>query len=318
MSIKKVALSLLDLAPVFDGQVDYSRSVTLGQRAEAAGFIRLWYAEHHNFATIASLDPALMIAYVGSHTKTIGLAAGGVMLPNHVPFLIAEKFSMLAAMFPDRVLLGLGRAPGTDATTLSSALRRPLDASSHFVRDIKQLQEFLTPEPHVKVRAFPTTPPDLPLCILGSSLFGAQVAGELGLPFAFASHFAPRHLYSALETYRKKLPTSQSPNVKVAVNVVAAETKQIADDRFRQAQKAWLKATQPAWTERHINVLLESGNVPQLRYTAVGDGLQVREYLNTLARNTNCDELIIVPFGPNLDWQLETIDILADVMELRH
>jgi len=309
-----VALSVLDLAPVLGGHTDYRQSVELAQKAEALGFHRMWYAEHHNMPNIASLDPALMIAYIGAQTSRIGLAAGGVMLPNHVPFIIAEKFSMLAAMFPRRVLLGLGRAPGTDATTLASALRRSPQASQHFVRDVQQLQSFLAPEEHAQIRAFPTEIPPLELCILGSSLFGAQAAADLGLPYAFASHFAPAQLYPALELYRAQLKASTSSNVKVAVNVVAASRQAEAEHRFHEAQRAWLAATQPGWNDTHMNLLLSAARVPQLQYTAVGDAVAVKQYLDTLIQNTQCDELIMVPIGPQHTWRLETLDIIGAVM----
>lgn len=314
MTSTNTALSILDLAPVVDNHTNYQHSTKLAQKAEDIGFSRMWYAEHHNMPTIASLDPALMIAYIGAQTSRIGLAAGGVMLPNHVPFIIAEKFSMLATMFPGRVLLGLGRAPGTDATTLASALRRSPHASQQFVADIHQLQQFLMPEEHAKIRAFPTKIPPLELCILGSSLFGAQVAADLGLPYAFASHFAPAQLYPALELYRLKLKASISGNVKVAVNVVAAATSTEAENRFTAAQRAWVSATQPGWNDNHVELLLSAGRVPQLQYTAVGDGTAVKHYLDTLITNTQCDELIIVPLGTKPQWRLETLDIVGEVM----
>lgn len=309
-----VALSILDLAPVTAGHTDYHHSVELAQKAEALGFHRMWYAEHHNMPSIASLDPAVMIAYIGAQTSHIGLAAGGVMLPNHVPFIIAEKFSMLAAMFPNRILLGLGRAPGTDATTLASALRRSPQASQHFIQDVQQLQSFLAPKEHAQIRAFPTEVPPLELCILGSSLFGAQAAADLGLPYAFASHFAPAQLYPALELYRAQLKASTSGNVKVAVNVVAASNQTEAQHRFNAAQRAWMAATQPGWNDTHMDLLLSAGRVPQLQYTAVGDAVAVKQYIDTLVQNTQCDELIIVPLGPQHSWRLETLDIVGAVL----
>src|SRR4051794_634612 len=202
-----MTFSILDLAPI--GEHETARealeaSVRLAQRAEELGYSRVWYAEHHNFASIASSATAVVIAHVAAHTRRIRLGAGGIMLPNHAPLVIAEQFGTLASLFPDRIDLGLGRAPGSDPVT-ARALRRNLDSSvDQFPRDVVELMAyFREPQPGQLVRAVPGAGLDVPVWVLGSSLFGAQLAAALGLPFAFASHFAPAQLMQAISIYRQ-------------------------------------------------------------------------------------------------------------------
>ena len=197
MSAVSVPLSILDLAFIGPGQTArdaFAASVKTAQRAEELGYQRIWYAEHHNMATIASSATSVLIEHIASKTKTIRLGAGGIMLPNHAPLVIAEQFGTLEALHPGRIDLGLGRAPGTDPTT-TRALRRDFTSADSFPQDVLELQAFLAPAgPDQKVQAVPAAGTEVPLWILGSSLFGAQVAAALGLPYAFASHFAPAQM----------------------------------------------------------------------------------------------------------------------------
>src|SRR6202167_68563 len=206
-----VGLSLLDLAPIGRDQIaadSFAASVALAQRAEQLGYKRVWYAEHHNMASIASSATSVLIAHIGAHTQSIRLGAGGVMLPNHAPLTIAEQFGMLAAMYPGRIDLGLGRAPGSDQNTMY-ALRRDPGSAEAFPQDVLELRGDLTVRSVVPgVPAVPGEGSRVTLYILGSSLFGAQLAAALGLPYAFASHFAPAALEAALDVYRREVRPS--------------------------------------------------------------------------------------------------------------
>src|ERR1700743_1331069 len=224
------SLSILDLVRVTEetdarGALDNARD--LAAHAERWGYRRIWVAEHHNMAGIASAATSVVLGYLGEGTKTIRVGGGGIMLPNHAPYVIAEQFGTLARLFPGRVDLGLGRAPGTDQLTLR-ALRRPPEAAEHFPQDVLELQAFLAPAgPPPRIQAVPAAGTNVPLWILGSSNFGAMLAAELGLPYAFASHFAPAQLLSALQIYRSRFKPSEQlarPYAMVGANVIAAET----------------------------------------------------------------------------------------------
>src|SRR5580693_3521602 len=208
----RARLSILDLAPIGRGQTareSFAASVALAQRAEELGYLRVWYAEHHNMPSIASSATSVLIAHIGAQTSSIRLGSGGVMLPNHAPLLIAEQFGTLAAMYPGRIDLGLGRAPGSDQKTMY-ALRRNPSAADSFPEDVLELQAYLRGRTRVAgVDAVPGKGTNVPLYILGSSLFGAQLAAILGLPFGFASHFAPAALQPALAAYRSGFRPSE-------------------------------------------------------------------------------------------------------------
>ena len=236
-------LSVLDLAYIgesFTPADALSNALDLAQHAEAAGFTRFWLAEHHNLAGIASAATAVCICHVASGTKTIRVGAGGIMLPNHSPIVIAEQFGTLATLFPDRIDLGLGRAPGTDQRTLQ-ALRRDPESSKYFPQDVVELQALLgPPQENQAIHAIPGEDTNVPLWILGSSLFGAQLAAMLGLPYAFASHFAPQALMQAVSVYRERFkPSAQlaEPHVMVGCNVIVADTEDEARRLFTTPQQ---------------------------------------------------------------------------------
>src|SRR5271154_2102898 len=240
----RARLSILDLAPINRGQTasdSFAASVALAQRAEELGYQRVWYAEHHNMASIASSATSVLIAHIGAQTSSIRLGAGGIMLPNHSPLTIAEQFGTLEAMYPGRIDLGLGRAPGSDQNT-TYALRRDPRAAEAFPRDVLELQAYLAGDSRVPgVDAIPGKGARVPLYILGSSLFGAQLAARLGLPYAFASHFAPDALFAALAAYRSEFKPSEQldrPYAIVGVNVTAADTTAAAREQFQAVRRA--------------------------------------------------------------------------------
>jgi luciferase family oxidoreductase group 1 len=241
-----VPLSVLDLAPILEGgdAADaFRRSLDLAQHAERWGYRRFWLAEHHGMPGIASAATAVVIGHVAAGTSTIRVGAGGIMLPNHAPLVIAEQFGTLASLFPGRIDLGLGRAPGSDQLTARALRRGPLAAET-FPDDVVELMDyFRPPHPRQLVRAVPGAGLDVPVWILGSSLFGAQLAAELGLPYAFASHFAPAALTEALELYRSRFkPSAQlgRPHVMLGVNVFAAESDDEGRRLFTSLQQAFV------------------------------------------------------------------------------
>ena len=243
-----IPLSVLDLAPIAPGQTardSFAASVELARAAERSGYRRVWYAEHHNMSIIASSATSVLIGHVAAHTESIRLGSGGVMLPNHSPLVIAEQFGTLATLFPDRIDLGLGRAPGSDQNT-ARALRRDHTAADTFPQDVLELQGYLSGKTRIPgVEAVPRAPEIVPLYILGSSLFGAQLAAELGLPYAFASHFAPAALHQAVEVYRETFqPSAQlaEPYVLAAVNVFAAEDHDDAAQQMKVSYRARTRA----------------------------------------------------------------------------
>jgi luciferase family oxidoreductase group 1 len=328
----RARLSILDLAPIARGQsarMSFKASVALARRAEELGYHRVWYAEHHNMPSIASSATSVLIAHVGAQTSTIRLGSGGVMLPNHSPLTIAEQFGSLEAMYPGRIDLGLGRAPGSDRST-TYALRRDPRASDSFPQDVLELQAFLAGESRVPgVDAIPGKGANVPLYILGSSTFGAQLAGMYGLPYAFASHFAPDELDRALASYRSEFkPSAQldAPYVIAGVNVTAAGTAEAARTQFqsvRRARAASLFARQvgadPAdITDEQADKLLAAGGAVHvdrmLTYSAVGTPPEVSGYLDGFLKKTGADELIVVHQAPGIEERLRSVTLLAEAM----
>jgi len=325
-------LSILDLAPIGRGQSaseSFAASVALARRAEELGYERVWYAEHHNMPVIASSATSVLIAHIGAHTSTIRLGSGGIMLPNHSPLVIAEQFGTLAAMYPGRIDLGLGRAPGSDANT-QYALRRDPRTAENFPQDVLELQGYLTGNSRVSgVDATPGKGSNVPLYMLGSSLFGAKLAALLGLPYAFASHFAPGALDAAVETYRNEFKPSEQldqPYVIVGVNVFAADSVSVAREQFqasRRTRAASLFGRQigvPASeiTDEHAEQLLASGAAvhvdEMLKYSAVGTPGEIRAYLDEFAGRTKADELITVHQTPDVTERLRSVTLLAEAL----
>ena len=241
----KIPISLLDLVPVGEGlsiATAIKNSTELAQKAEKVGFKRFWLAEHHNMPSIASAATSVLLCHIGNHTNKIRLGSGGIMLPNHSPLVIAEQFGTLATLFPDRIDLGLGRAPGSDMTT-ATALRRSHQDSERFPQDVMELQYYLNSNNEKdNVKAFPGRGTQIPLWILGSSLFGAQLAAHLGLPYAFASHFAPQMLKHAVDIYRQQFKPSEQldkPYVSIAANLVLSESVENDEYHFTSKQQSF-------------------------------------------------------------------------------
>ena len=324
----RIPLSVLDLAIIGAGQdaADaFENSVALARAAETCGYERVWYAEHHNMASIASSATSVLIAHVAAHTSTIRLGAGGVMLPNHPPLVIAEQFGTLATLHPGRIDLGLGRAPGSDQATMR-AMRRDAHSSDRFPDDVLELQGYLRGESRIPgVVAVPGAGTDVPLYILGSSLFGARLAAMLGLPYAFASHFAPAALLDALEIYRAEFRPSEQlgePYALAAVNVIAADTDDDALEQFTAVRRRRIArfVTPPRdLTDDEADELLASPQGRQIagmmHYSAVGSPPGVRAYLDEFVDRTGVDELITAHASPTIDQRLRSLELLADAMD---
>lgn len=326
MTDQQLPLSVLDFATVYPGESPreaFRRSDELAQEAERLGYLRLWYSEHHNMPSIASSSPAVLISHIAAVTSTIRLGSGGVMLPNHSPLVVAEQFGTLAEIYPDRIDLGLGRAPGTDQRTVQ-ALRRTPSAAEHFPEDVLELRGYLEGRSRIAgVQAVPGADTNVPLYILGSSLFGANLAAQLGLPYSFASHFAPDALTAAVSTYREKYQPSAAfpePYVIAAVNVTASDTEEDAARqneicRRRRVESMAVRGHSPL-SEDDLDLLMSSPAAEQilsmLRYHAVGTGEQVAEYLAGFARHADADELMIAPQNTSTAEMLRGLEITAE------
>lgn len=329
----RTPLSILDLAPIRRGETasdSFAASVVLAQQAEELGYERVWYAEHHNIAGIASSATSVLIAHIGAHTKKIRLGAGGVMLPNHAPLTIAEQFGTLEAMYPGRIDLGLGRAPGSDQNTMY-ALRRDPRSADTFPQDVLELQGYLGEETRVRgVDAVPGKGSRVPLYILGSSLFGAKLAAALGLPYAFASHFAPAALMEAIAAYREDFrPSAQleQPYLMAGVNVIAADTAAAAQEQLQDIRRIRavslhgrrLGVLEQDVTDEQADELLAAGVAVQvdhmLTYTAAGTPREVSDYLDDFVRLTGADELITVHQVPRSEGRLRSVILLAEAMQ---
>src|SRR5579875_353160 len=329
-----VELSILDLAPIGRGQTaadSFASSVSVARLAERLGYRRVWYAEHHNMASIASSATSVLIAHVAAHTERIRLGAGGVMLPNHSPLVIAEQFGTLATLHPGRIDLGLGRAPGSDQNTML-ALRRDPSSAASFPDDVRELQGYLRGESLVPgVDAVPGKGTNIPLYILGSSMFGARLAAAFGLPYAFASHFSPGLLDQAVAAYRREFQPSvtlERPYVIAGVNVLAADTMDEAQAQLtviRRTRAISLYGRHPGAdpsriTDEQADQLLAAGLGPHvdemLTFTAIGTTENIRTYLTEFAQRASADELITAHYAPGIEARLRSIELTASAMQL--
>jgi luciferase family oxidoreductase group 1 len=323
-----VPLSVLDLAPIEEGgdAADaFRRSLDLARHAERLGYRRFWLAEHHGMPGIASAATAVVIGHIAQGTSTIRVGAGGIMLPNHAPLLVAEQFGTLASLYPGRIDLGLGRAPGSDQLTARALRRSPL-AAEQFPSDVVELMQYFRPAGSHGVRAVPGEGLEVPIWILGSSLFGAQLAAELGLPFAFASHFAPAALDQALAVYRERFRPSeqlQLPYVMLGVNVFAAETDEEGRRLFTSLQQAFvnLRRGRPGklpppddgFPERLTPV--EAQMIEEmLAYTVAGSAETVRRGLEAIADRTGADELMLTSQIYEHSARLRSYELAAGVL----
>ncbi len=324
-----IPLSVLDLSPIVEGgdaSDSLRNSLDLAQHVETWGFKRYWLAEHHGMTGIASAATSVVIGHIAAGTSTMRVGAGGIMLPNHSPLVIAEQFGTLESLFPGRIDLGLGRAPGTDQVT-AQALRRDLNSSSErFPQDVMELIAYLAPpQPGQRVRAVPGAGAKVPVWILGSSLFGAQLAAELGLPYSFASHFAPGQMLDAINIYRdrfKPSPHLDKPYVMLGFSVFAAdieEDAQLLASSWQQAMMA-LRTGRPGKLPPPVAGFLESLNPMQrsivqdsITCAAIGNPEQVREQLDAFIKQTGADELIITSQSYHHVARLRSYEILAEV-----
>jgi luciferase family oxidoreductase group 1 len=325
-----VNFSLLDLCPVVEGSSPseaFKRSLELAQHAEQWGFNRYWLAEHHNMPGIASAATAVVIGHIAAGTSTIRVGAGGIMLPNHSPLVIAEQFGTLEALFPGRIDLGLGRAPGSDQAT-ARALRRNLQTSSEqFPQDVMELLALLDdPVPGQQIHAMPGAGSKVPLWILGSSTFGAQLAAALGLPYAFASHFAPADMLSAIKAYRHYFKPSaylDKPYVTLGFNVIAADSDEQAQLLCSSMEKSFISLRQgmplriqpPQQNYRQGLSEMERHTLQQIfSCSAIGSEKTVEQKISQFIEQTGADELMLT--GNTFDHQarLKSFEIAAKVM----
>lgn len=331
-----IKLSVLDLVPVVEGGTlteAFRNTVDLAQHAEKWGYHRYWLAEHHSMEGIASSATSVIIAHVAAHTSKIRVGSGGIMLPNHAPLAIAEQFGTLEAMFPGRIDLGIGRAPGADRPAIRALRRNLFSDGSDFPEQLHELRSYFNPElggavPGVK--AVPGEGMDIPIWLLGSSGFSAQLAAQLGFPFAFASHFAPDYLLPALELYRSTFqpsPALDKPYVMIGVNVIAADTDEEAQwlatsmkQQFLNVIRGGSGRLQPP--KENIDELMsqEEKWVLQrmLKYTAIGSPNTVRKELEAMIEETQADELIVTNQIFDHQARLRSYELLAEAMGLKN
>ncbi|CAM3026253.1 LLM class flavin-dependent oxidoreductase [Paenibacillus sediminis] len=331
--IHDIPVSILDLAPIVKGGTaadSLHNTLDLAQHAENWGYNRFWLAEHHNMPGIASSATSVVIGYVAGGTKKIRVGSGGIMLPNHAPLVIAEQFGTLESLYPGRIDLGLGRAPGSDQFT-SYALRRGLGSDGHnFPEQLNELRAYFNPELDsrpMRVRAIPGEGLNIPIWLLGSSGFSAQLAGQLGLPFAFASHFAPDYLLPALEIYRTNFRPSEvldKPYVMVGVNAIAADTEEEARRLATSQEQQFLNlirgrtgqlnppvsSMDAIWNEHEKAVVRK-----QLSYSAIGNKDAVRDQLQHFIDITGADELIVAGTIYDHEARLRSYEIVAEVFK---
>ncbi len=330
MSHFNTTLSVLDLAGIIEGDQSvgeaFKRSVRLAQHTEKLGYRRYWFAEHHNMESVASAATSVLIGHVAGATSTIRVGSGGVMLPNHAPLVIAEQFGTLEALYPRRIDLGLGRAPGTDQVT-AQALRRNLNSDvDHFPNDVMELLHYLGPrDPSARVRAVPGQDSHVPVWLLGSSTYSAQVAAMLGLPFGFASHFSPTYLHEALRLYREHFRPSEylnQPYALACVNVIAADTDgeaehmatsfyQLALGMFRNTRRPLpppVESMSGMWTEPE-----QRGVLNMMTYSFIGSQQKVKTSLTEFVKSTGVDEIMVACHVYDFKKKLKSYEIVGSL-----
>ena len=325
--LSNIPVSVLDLAAIVQGDApgeSFKKSLQVAQHAEQLGYNRYWFAEHHNMENIASSATAVLIGYIAAGTSSLRVGAGGVMLPNHAPLIIAEQFGTLESLYPGRIDLGLGRAPGTDQLT-SFALRRNLHGSvDDFPQDVIELKNYLAPRtPGAKVRAIPGEGTQVPLWLLGSSTYSAQLAGTLGLPFAFAAHFAPALLGDALKLYRQRFTPSDQlsqPYSMACINVIAADTDEEAEylatsfyrlamgivTNTRRPLQPPIKSMEGIWSEYE-----EAAVKQMMQYTFIGSAKTVSEKLNIFLEQTEVNEIMVASYIYDNNAKIHSYELIA-------
>ncbi len=326
----QIPLSVLDLAPVKEGgnpKESFKESVALAKHVEELGFNRYWLAEHHNMPGIASSATSVIIGHIAGHTKRMRVGAGGIMLPNHATLVIAEQFGTLESLYPGRIDLGLGRAPGSDQGT-AFALRRTLNMGpEEFPNQVNELQDYFSDEPVSRVRAIPGQGLDIPLWLLGSSDFSARLAAQKGLYFSFASHFAPAYTIPALKLYRDRFQPSATldkPYAMVGVNVIAADTDEKArylatsqQQQFLDIRKGKTRKLQPPVEDLGLSPMEKQAVEESLdpRTTIIGSHETVRRGLESFQEETQADEMIITSQIFDLEARLRSYEIVGELMD---
>lgn len=329
--LSEIPVSVLDLAPVAEGDTvsdSLQKSLALARAAEQFGYNRYWFAEHHNMENIASSATAVLIGFIAGGTKTLRVGSGGIMLPNHAPLIIAEQFGTLASLYPGRIDLGLGRAPGTDQKT-SFALRRSMQGSvDSFPNDVMELQNYLGPKGSSgPVRAIPGEGTQVPIWLLGSSTYSAQLAAALGLPFAFASHFAPAQLYEALHLYRENFQPSahlKQPYAMACINVIAAdsdaEAEKLATSFFRMALGLIRNARKPLQPpienmEGEWNDYEKAAVMQMMHFSFIGSKETVKKGLQNFATQTGVDEIMVATYIYNNSQKIYSYKLVSEIFE---
>jgi luciferase family oxidoreductase group 1 len=323
-----IPFSVLDLSPITEGSdaaQSFRNTLDLARHAEQWGFNRYWLAEHHGMPGIASAATSVLIGHVAGGTKTIRVGAGGIMLPNHSPLVIAEQFATLEALYPGRIDLGLGRAPGSDPATARSLRRNLMSDADEFPRDVVELMDLMSDEPRQSIRAVPGAGAKVPVWILGSSLFGAQLAAALGLPYAFASHFAPAQMMAAIQLYRETFKPSRQlakPYVMLGFNVFAADTDEGAQLRATSMQQAFvnLRSGRPAKLPPPLAGYRDKVGPAEralldgvLSCATIGSPATVRDGLRSFIERTGADELMITSQMFDHRARLRSYEIAAQV-----
>lgn len=322
-------LSVLDLATILSGKKPsdtYNNSVDLAQHVEQLGFMRYWLAEHHSMESIASSATSVLIGHIAGHTSSIRVGAGGIMLPNHAPLVIAEQFGTLESLYPGRIDLGLGRAPGSDQITMRALRRNLVEGPNDFPESVMELKKYFSEENSTaKVRAIPGEGLNIPIWLLGSSTYSAQLAAILGMPFAFASHFAPTYLHAALQLYRQNFQASDNlkePYALACINVVAADNDEeahyIATSFYQLAMGIIHGSTKPLqppvknmdniWTEPEKAAILQ-----MMKYTFIGGPKTIKAKLKTFISETSVDEIMITSHIYDHAARLHSYEILAQL-----
>jgi luciferase family oxidoreductase group 1 len=327
-----VPVSVLDLAPIIEGgdsTLAFRNALDLAQHAERWGYRRFWMAEHHSMAAVASAATSVALAYIGAGTSTIRIGAGGIMLPNHAPLAIAEQFGTLESLYPGRVDLGLGRAPGSDQATARALRRNLMSDEGQFPRDVVELMNYFQPPEPLRVQAIPGEGLHIPVWILGSSLFGAHLAAILGLPYAFASHFAPAQMMPALDAYRTNFKPSvhlDRPHVMLGLNVFAADSEEEAHLLATSLQQGIvsIRTGRPTPVQPPRPGYLETLGPAEhamvnsvLRHTAVGNPDQVFAQIEAFIAQTGADELMITSQIYDHSKRLRSFEIVAELARAR-
>lgn len=324
-------MSVLDLAPVLEGQTPsdaFQNSMRLAKHVEKLGYKRFWMAEHHNMVSVASSATVVLLGYIAGGTSTIRVGSGGIMLPNHAPLVVAEQFGTLASLYPGRIDLGLGRAPGTDQVTARALRRDRLGAGHDFPEQVEELQQYLSYDNHTSaVRAIPGEGLDIPIWILGSSTDSAHLAAAMGLPYAFASHFAPAQLHTALKIYRERFRPSeflQAPYTMACVNVIAADTDAAANRLATSFYQLFLgiirgklrRMGPPIESMEGVWTAYEAAHAQQmLACSFIGSGATVQQGLQQFLEDTQVDEVIATAHIYDQQDRLHSYEILKEVFD---